>query len=481
MPWLLGALTALVLVGVAPQPPFPIAIDLQTAAILIGLVAFIVNVQVPLIGDSISLGYSAGLMTFLIAGRPDSLYETLVVTVIGGVGGGLLRAWWNDVEAGRVFSLSRRLIEWPLMSASQLTLSIGVGGRFYQWLGGQAPIASMTLRDLLPIGALIIASTAIYVAIYALVVWWKGVSPRQVIGQNRVALFLTLVVPIPLVITGALIYNPVAPGGFLVLVTGLLALAIWSTEVGRGQIRFQQQYQEMQSLSAVNRAIRTYLDLGAMLEVIFLQAATLLDIQDCTLALYDPNQKLVNFPLVRKRLQRINYAPRELGESVIDYVIKHKAPLLLANRPVAQARGLGLVPPEGMPSSWLGVPLMSSDRALGCIAVSTHEPHRRLNERDQRMLTAIATQTSTAIENAQLYRLTQERASQLKRLNGAVSHLTGLLDQARLPELILQSAQDLTSASGVALFLWPEEGNLRRCCGTASALANHSRPAFRRR
>src|SRR5262245_33663147 len=95
LPWLLGTLTLLALASIVPQRLLTFHVDQRISIIMIALVGFVVNVEVPLVGDAISLGYAAGLMVYVILGRNDGVYEAFGVIVIGATLGGALRAWWR--------------------------------------------------------------------------------------------------------------------------------------------------------------------------------------------------------------------------------------------------------------------------------------------------------------------------------------------------------------------------------------------------
>ena len=135
LPWLLGFLTILVLMGMVPHNSLVWPVDPQIGVIMVGLVAFIVAVEIPFPGHAISLGYAAGLLAYLILGIRDATLEAFGVMAIGGASGGLLRAIWQTRQAGRRPSLY--LFEWPILTAAQMTLSMAVGGTVYQALGGR--------------------------------------------------------------------------------------------------------------------------------------------------------------------------------------------------------------------------------------------------------------------------------------------------------------------------------------------------------
>ncbi|MEP7286660.1 MAG: GAF domain-containing protein [Chloroflexota bacterium] len=456
LPWLLGVLTILFIVNMTMSGLLSLHTDPQIAIIMIGLVAFIVTVEVPLQGDSISLGYAAGFLVYLSMGIPEQNYEAFGVMAIGGAAGGLLRAFWDNRESGLMWRFHRRLIERPLMAAAQLTLSLVIGDVFYRLVGGILPITELHRSDILPLAVLIGVSVVVYVGLYGLSVWSRGLDVREILLQNRLAIGLSVGVPLPFVITAALIFRE-SLGGFVILTIGLIVMAIGATALGRGRLQYRQQVVELQSLSAVNHTMRAYLDMNTLVATIQLQVATLLNVPNFTLALYDPNRDLLTFPLVVRHWQVIDMPTREMKKELIDYVITTKAPLLLSENPEARAHMLKLTPPESGPTSWLGVPLLAPDRALGGIAVALDDPYRRLTERDQRLLVTLATQASIAIENAQLYRQVQDRASQLNRLNNLAAELSGTLNPRRVLDLLVQSTIVITGAIGAAVFLWTDD------------------------
>src|SRR5260221_1735366 len=121
VPWLLGLIAILILLNMATTDPSAThIIHPRVFIITMGLVAFVVNVEVPLQGDAISLGYAAGLLMYLIVG--DYGFETFASIAAGGAIGGLLRACWRRrAESGS--RVNCPITERPIMSASQTVLT----------------------------------------------------------------------------------------------------------------------------------------------------------------------------------------------------------------------------------------------------------------------------------------------------------------------------------------------------------------------
>jgi GAF domain-containing protein len=69
----------------------------------------------------------------------------------------------------------------------------------------------------------------------------------------------------------------------------------------------------------------------------------------------------------------------------------------------------------GRPSQcYLGVPLLSGDKALGIIAVQDYDQEDVYSSADVELLSAIAAQTAAALENMRLYAVEARRALQLQ-------------------------------------------------------------------
>jgi PAS domain S-box-containing protein len=91
--------------------------------------------------------------------------------------------------------------------------------------------------------------------------------------------------------------------------------------------------------------------------------------------------------------------PSSLEKSITSYVFRSGEPLLLKEVDFEILASQGEVELVGTPSaSWLGVPLKTSGRTIGVMAVQDYENDKRYSEHDKEFLTSIATQVALAIE-----------------------------------------------------------------------------------
>lgn len=100
--------------------------------------------------------------------------------------------------------------------------------------------------------------------------------------------------------------------------------------------------------------------------------------------------------------------------------------------------------PEGeLPQSWLGVPMVVGEQALGAFVVESWQ--KTFDANDEKTLETIARQTAIAIQNTRLYAQLERKVEDLRILNHVGQELTrGLVKQEKeILELIYESATKL--------------------------------------
>ncbi|HEU4746850.1 MAG TPA: PAS domain S-box protein, partial [Anaerolineales bacterium] len=94
--------------------------------------------------------------------------------------------------------------------------------------------------------------------------------------------------------------------------------------------------------------------------------------------------------------------PAKLENSITSYVFRSGEPLLLTQQTFEELVARGEVKLVGTNSaSWLGIPLKTSGRTIGVMAVQDYENENRYSERDKDFLASIATQVALVIEHKQ--------------------------------------------------------------------------------
>ena len=122
------------------------------------------------------------------------------------------------------------------------------------------------------------------------------------------------------------------------------------------------------------------------------------------------------------------------GEGLTSQVLQTRQPLLLNTE--AQFAGRSML---GTPaSSYLGVPIVAGDEAIGVISVQDTAQIGRFGEADQRLLATLAANVGIAIQNARLYRDAQRQAAEMTALAEVAAEISAMLDPASVLERIAE-------------------------------------------
>ncbi|MCP4539649.1 MAG: GAF domain-containing protein [Chloroflexi bacterium] len=210
----------------------------------------------------------------------------------------------------------------------------------------------------------------------------------------------------------------------------------------------QKSAQHRQILNELAQSLAARLDVATVLEETYWGASRLLNTRNFYIAFYDPVTRIVSFPLAVENDERVEWQSRQLGEGLTEHVIQNKQTLLIEEGVDRwlEEQGVAMI---GMTAlSWLGVPLVVGDQVLGVIAVQSETAHEYA-ERDQELLTSIASQTAIALQNARLFIETETALAQtevLYRVGEIISQLGGLEETFQSLAHVLVGQLGYTSA-----------------------------------
>jgi len=278
---------------------------------------------------------------------------------------------------------------------------------------------------------------------------------RESTRRDLLYLALMELLPLPLVWISVLSF-PVFGLGALVLLGGvplILEMLFYGTySIRRDLIR---RSQELDTLHQISQALRSTLDLEQLLEEIQNQVSQLFAVENFYIALYNPDEEQLWYPLSVKRHQRVYWAPRPLADRLTDRVVRERAAILLPHNARDALAQVGLPAGQDSPTAWMGVPLIASDRVIGCLGVFSFSPEAIFTRADVRWLTTLSGQVSVAIENALHYHQAQRRADlalnqpvhQLEILQAVGQELATAIRSDRLMDVILGYALEVTGST----------------------------------
>ena len=221
----------------------------------------------------------------------------------------------------------------------------------------------------------------------------------------------------------------------------------------------QARAEELSVLNEMGRELSTKLEVPAIAEIVYRYTSRLMDTNNFLIALYDAKTEEISYPLAFEEGQRIQLAPRKLGNrGLADYIIRNKEIVFAPADVLGHMKTLGIeiVPldkDDGPSRCWLGVPMMIGERVLGLISVQNVERPHVYDQHDRDILATIASQAAISIENARLFQEAQRRAQETAALAEVGREISVTLDLETVLRRIASYARDLFQAESSAVYL----------------------------
>lgn len=424
----------------------------------------------------LSLAHSVGMAAFL--SLPEAASPTMTWAIaLGSVAGGIA-LMLRRRPALPHHTFSPHDLRNVVFITARVTLSFFIAGRIYVYLGGRLPLNAFDLADALRLLVYALVYLALYSAIFLLEVHSSGLSVRRLIKANAPEILAALLLPIPFAILTADAFNTFSQTGYTIFITGLVLLLIVPHGVTASQHQIRRQMNEIRSISVMSQAVSANLELDSLLNMVYIQVHSLLDVDSFIVAVNNTEEAQVEYPLFIRRGQPVTRQPEPLAprNRLLHHVIQQGNPLLMPYNVSKGALELGLTTPDSdltEASSWLGVPLVANGRLLGALAVISEQPQRHFTSDDLRLMNIVAASAGVALENARLWQAQSVRVSQLATLNKVLALLTGTLSPDAVLDIVISSASMVSGATAVSVYLF-EDGkatlSLARSAGIDDAL-----------
>ena len=241
------------------------------------------------------------------------------------------------------------------------------------------------------------------------------------------------------------------------LLTTIAASLSVALRTGRLIDETRRRVSELATINTVGDAISAQLEVDPLLALVGEKTREAFDADIAFVALVDEEAAKIEFPYYVEDGRHEPQEPLAMGEGLTSRVIEEHRPLLL-NREEDWAK-LGQRGQGTLALSWLGVPIMAGDRAIGAISIQSTTQEGRFGESDERLLGTIAANVGIAVQNARLYNETRRRAEEMAALADVGREISATLELAVVLELIADRAKTLLGADTSAVFLPEAEGS----------------------
>jgi PAS domain S-box-containing protein len=174
----------------------------------------------------------------------------------------------------------------------------------------------------------------------------------------------------------------------------------------------RQRLAELATVNRVGQALSSQLDLDALIELVGERVRETFEADIAYVALHDQSSGRIDFAYYYERGEHEEQAPLTYGEGLTSRILESQEPLLLNRSPQFEAHE----PVGTSVRSYLGVPILVGDTAIGVISVQSIEEEGRFGEDDSRLLATIAANVGVAIHNARLFSEVERQRGYLESL-----------------------------------------------------------------
>lgn len=210
---------------------------------------------------------------------------------------------------------------------------------------------------------------------------------------------------------------------------------------------------ELAALNETGQALSRLAEPAEILERIYAGAGRVLDNRNTYIALVADDGRQLTFPIYTIGGVRRSPAARPFGNGITEYIVRTRRPLLVPRDIGAEMRRLGVDPAGRGAKSFLGVPMIAGEQALGVIAVQDYEQEDVYTEEHRALLETFAAQAAIAIENARLYEEARQRATRQEALAAVIAAATGRPTMPGLLATVLERAVRVLGATSGAVWV----------------------------
>lgn len=244
------------------------------------------------------------------------------------------------------------------------------------------------------------------------------------------------------------------------LVIGHVVILREFTQRRKTDNELQKRIKELEVINAISVQTASQLDMDKLITQIGQQLEEIFSVHSVFVALYDTETRLIKMPYWTINHERVQAAPLKMGKSLTSMILESKQPLLIVENFQEVVRKMGatlrFADHFGYPKTWLGVPIIVRDQAIGVIGVQDYEKEHAFGEEETRLLQTIAANLGIAIQNAHLYQKTRQRADEMSTLYNVGLTLTANLESTQVLRQLFESCRQILPMDAFYVAIYEE-------------------------
>lgn len=227
-------------------------------------------------------------------------------------------------------------------------------------------------------------------------------------------------------------------------------------------VQIQQRVAELATLNQISQQLARLAGPSEIVELLYKMVGQVLDNRNFYVALLDEAKKLIQFPIYTQEDERRDVATRPLGNGLTEYVLRTRKPILFPRNVTEELHKLGIEVIGRTAQCWMGVPMLAGDKAVGVIALQDYEKESVYTRDQMELLSTIAAQAATALENARLFNQTQLRVAELATINSINRAISTQLDLQSLIRLVVDKVREIFGVPNAYLALYDRSADIIR-------------------
>lgn len=210
----------------------------------------------------------------------------------------------------------------------------------------------------------------------------------------------------------------------------------------------------------LSQQIQTHLSVGKIGEVVLNALLTIVNAKACSVWVYKEDEKMLSCigasGSVDMDWRRVKIKP---GEGIAGTAFQEKK-IIRIDDVSDSSLWKNILHRHGKFSSALGVPLMVQDRVLGALSVLDKKDGTSFTLADEKLISLLATQIATSLENAFLYEELKGHLARVSSMLEVAQNLIQVVDLQKLFHVIIENALRICGGDAGYLLLLNEEDNL---------------------